>query len=157
MKMRLKPGVRLVLTALLFPLVIGCSTFRTCGTVLNKEDYYSSPHYKAVAMVFDRETQRPPKNLGPIDNECWYDYEANSQQEANAIVLDGCEANLTELGKAAAWSCVLIAQGDSLTEAEQKRVESWERLGRRTPNEDSPMLTGPQGQGQYDPDRGIKQ
>lgn len=145
----------LIKTASIFLALISlqaCSTFRTCATVLDNEDYYSSPHFKSVAMVFDDETQRPPKNLGPIENECWYDYEANSQEEADVIVLDGCRANLQNIGKADEWSCVLIAQGDELTDAEQQRIDDWKRLSGRTKKEDSRMTTSPPGPG-YDPDR----
>ena len=68
----------------------GCSTFRTCATFLDDEAYKGSLNYKAIAMYFDRETQRPPAQISQVENECWFDFEASSQEEANSIVLSGC-------------------------------------------------------------------
>ena len=144
---------KVILTILVIVLLQGCSSFRTCAVFLDKDEYISSPHYKAVAGYFDRETLRPPAKLGGVKNECWFDIEGNSQEEANSIVLYGCEESLKQKNRFDEWSCILIAEGDQLTEFEQQRVDDWRRIAGRTKKEDSRMLTGSQGTGSYDPDK----
>ncbi len=130
----------------------GCSTFRTCATFLDDEAYKGSLNYKAIAMYFDRETQRPPAQISQVENECWFDYEANSQEEANSIVLSGCEESLKEGQKFEDWSCVLIAEGDQLTATEQQRIDNWKQIAGRTKTDDSRMLSNPAIR-PYDPDK----
>jgi hypothetical protein len=156
MKIVTQFGFKIITIVTLLMFLQACSAFRTCGTILENSEYQESQNFKAIAMYFDRETQKPPPSVKNIANECWFDYEAMSQEEANQIVMSGCEDSLRAVQKFGDWSCVIIAQGDELTEAEQNRVDYWKGLSGRTPNEDSKMLTGNQGTGTYDPDRGKK-
>ena len=149
------PSTLKILTILSVLLVLqGCSTFRSCESILKTDNYASSPHYKAVAGYYDRETLRPPAQLTEVENECWFDTEGNSQEEATSIVLSGCEESLRQRNKFDEWSCILIAEGDQLTEFEQQRIDEWRRISGRTKREDSVMVSGTQGSGTYDPDRG---
>jgi hypothetical protein len=134
-----------------FSLLQGCSTFRSCEPILRSENYQSSPHFKSIAMYFDRETLRPPRKIGGVENECWFDIEGNSQEEANSIVLSGCEDSLRQIDKFEEWSCILTAEGDQLTEFEQNRIDEWKRLSGRTGKEDSRMVTGTSGDRSYTP------
>ncbi|MFT7533527.1 MAG: hypothetical protein ACI9FD_004564 [Gammaproteobacteria bacterium] len=137
--MRTYKAILAVLT-LLF--IQGCSTFRTCASMMDNEAYSESQNHKAIAMYFDRGTERPPNSIKNLPNECWYDSEGESQEEVNKLVMNTCEESLRNGNRFEDWQCVLIAQGDQLTEAEQERIGRWGGYDGKFDNKRSRMLYG---------------
>jgi hypothetical protein len=90
--------------------------------MVENQFYMEAPNYKAVAMYFDRETQHPPSSLNEDPNECWWQVEADTQETANSSVLEACGKSLVDRGKVEDWQCLLVVEGDQITQLESERL-----------------------------------
>jgi hypothetical protein len=69
-----------LLSTCLFGLTLqGCSTFKTCANVLDDPEYRESTEYKAIAMVVDADTQKPPSRIPEASNTCLFVIDAPNQ------------------------------------------------------------------------------